>query len=159
MTRHRHRATAVAEAFVRIMSNARPVGECLLYGPGNRSYPVRVAGRLERASRVVFEAVHGRPPAVDTPYVLHSCIDRRNCARASHLREGTAADNSADMVEQGRSLRGERHHKARLTNRSVRLARRQRERGASVTFLAARHGVGISTMSAALLGRTWGHVA
>lgn len=153
----RRGAQTAAEAFARILARAVPDGECLLLGPTNRYVPVRVAGRLTPAHRVAYEAVYGPPPEA-APLVLHSCIGRENCIAPLHLRAGTSAENSRDMVEQGRSLRGERHNKARLRTRQVREARKLRAQGARITDLAQRYGVAPSTIGAAITGATWGHV-
>lgn len=50
--------------------------------------------------------------------VRHTC-DNPRCINPRHLVIGTAADNSADMVHRGRSLKGTRHHKARLDEQKV----------------------------------------
>lgn len=74
----------------------------------------------------------------------------------SNLRYGTPAQNSADMVQHGRSLRGERNPKATLTEAVVRRIRSQRK--ATNEELAARYGVDPNTIRNARAGRTWAHV-
>jgi hypothetical protein len=50
---------------------------------------------MERAHRWAWEQEHGPvPPGL---LVLHSC-DNPRCVRLDHLRLGTVADNSADMI-------------------------------------------------------------
>jgi hypothetical protein len=52
------------------------------------------------------------------PFVLHSC-HRRICVQPKHLHAGTQAENMREMVEANRSLRGEGHHNAKLTEADI----------------------------------------
>lgn len=56
-------------------------------------------------------------------------------------------------------VRGERIGISKMTDETVREARRLRSDGWKVAELAKRYGVSRSTMSDALRGRTWSHVA
>jgi hypothetical protein len=100
--------------------------------------------------------VYGPLPE-DSPFVLHSC-HRRNCIAPLHLRAGTPAQNSREMVEAGRSARGERNPNAKLTARDVRRARRLVARGLTYTATAARFGVTRPAVTMAVKGITWRHV-
>lgn len=65
--------------------------------------PVSVGGRKGRkvrAHRFIYEQLFGE--LLPTELVLHDC-DRRNCIEPSHLFIGSAAENSEDMVNKGRS--------------------------------------------------------
>lgn len=62
------------------------------------------AGKTHGAHRVVFYLIHGHWPLV----ARHSC-DNPPCCNPLHILDGTHADNSADMVERGRSASGDRH--------------------------------------------------
>ena len=61
------------------------------------------------AHRVAWELEHGKP---GKKFVLHKC-DTPLCVRASHLKLGTAADNTRDMVAKGRA-RGRHSQDAKL---------------------------------------------
>lgn len=63
----------------------------------------RVAGRMMRAHRVVYDALVGF--SAPHMFALHSC-DNPPCINPEHLREGTSADNVHDMVSKGRHGNG-----------------------------------------------------
>lgn len=69
---------------------------------------LQLHGAAVRAHRIAYYLDTGRLPRANTPLVLHSC-DYRLCARNTHLREGTTADNTADMIGKGRNPRGDTH--------------------------------------------------
>ena len=62
------------------------------------------------------------------------------------------------MVDRGRSMIGERHPLARLTESAVLDIRDSYARGETQTVLAARYGVHQTTLHAVVHGRIWRHV-
>lgn len=55
--------------------------------------------------------------------------------------------------------RGTQHHGARLTNHDVRSIRRRASGGESQRALAKEYGVGRSTVSDIVCGRSWTHLS
>ncbi len=53
-----------------------------------------------KAHRLAFELHHKRP-IQEGMYILHSC-DNRKCCNPNHLSEGTAKDNTHDMIRKNR---------------------------------------------------------
>ena len=120
------------------------------HGYGVFGRGAREAG-LVKAHRWAFEDANGYLP----PVVRHRC-DNPGCVNPAHLEAGTPSDNSRDMVERARSVRGEDQHAAKLTEDVVRYLRgphnlAQRE-------LAALAGVSVPAVSMASRGITWAHV-
>lgn len=103
---------------------------------------------------------------------LHHC-DNAWCVNPDHIYEGTQADNVADMVRRGRcnpntapaqrALRlhpekrphGSRHHRAKLTEASVRKIRALKRSGHTLVHIAALYGISFSQAGRVASGKHW----
>lgn len=123
----------------------------------NSGYGRTIEHRASRlAHRVAWEREYGAIPA--GLYVCHHC-DNKRCVRPDHLFLGSPADNLADMVRKGRSLRGQRNHHAKLTDEAVRLIRQDYAAGGwSHLRLAQRHGVSENAIFVVIHRQGWSHV-
>lgn len=99
-----------------------------------------VSGRSELKSKVLHKD--------DTPSNNHY----RN------LKWGTSKHNSEDMVNKGRSARGEKQGQSWLTEDEVRHIVSALEGGTSGVYLAQKFGVTQALISAIKRGRVWNHV-
>lgn len=112
-------------------------------------------------------------PIPDGAVIMHTC-DVRACCNPAHLRAGTNADNSADMVAKGRQAkgethplvkhpdsrpRGERHGCAKLTEEQVKAARALVKDGHSLNSVARQFSVSRPSIKRLVVGETWRHVA
>lgn len=104
------------------------------------------------AHRVAWILTNGPMPA--GKIILHSC-DVRACVNPSHLRLGTAQENSSDCVSKKRHYFGERHSKAILTEELVRFIRLSDK---TPKELSDQLGFSLVTISQARTGRTWKQV-
>jgi hypothetical protein len=137
--------------------NISSEGCWLWVGPtDNNGYGIfSVAGRNRRAHRMQYEFCDGPiPPSLS---ILHACGNRR-CVYYKHLRAGTAKANAIDRELHGRTARGQRHGRAKLTDAAVRSARALWAQGQSIYRLARNLQLSYAAMRFAVLGRTWKHV-
>jgi hypothetical protein len=107
------------------------------------------------AHRLSYQAAYG--PVPDGLCVLHHC-DVRRCVRPDHLFVGTRAENSADMVAKGRSCKGERQARSKLTVEQVQEIRVAHTLGDSGRSLAERYACSQETISEVIHRKRWGWV-
>lgn len=126
---------------------------------GDEGYPVLgVSGRSVRASRWSYEHFCGPIPL--GRLVRHRCPNGPDirCVNPAHLDIGTHRDNMQDRDDDGRTARGERGGRARLTTDAVRAIRLRCADGESSVRLAVEFGVGYTTIRAIVNHRLWLHV-
>ncbi len=131
------------------------VGDCLIWTAALRTDGYgqqKVDGYNWAAHRLAYTLVFGDIP--EGQVVRHTC-DEPRCVNPAHLELGSFADNSADMVERGRSLVGARNPRAGLTEQQV-LEIYNDPRGPAA--LASVYGVWKGTISAIKTGRSWSSV-
>ena len=122
------------------------------YGYGR----MRFNGRDEAVHRLAYHFAYGEIP--DGLFICHDC-DNRMCVNPTHLYLGTNQDNLADMVQRGRSNRGEARPNAKLKEAHVRQIRaRYQDRRLSISLLAKEYGVTCSTIRSVITFRSWRHV-
>lgn len=109
-------------------------------------------GKKSFMHRVRYQHHHG--PLPREVFVRHKC-DNPSCINLDHLEAGTHTDNMRDMSQRGRSVRGERSAKAKLTEDAVRQILRD---NGSAEDLGKRYGVTKYAIWQIRSGRTWGHL-
>lgn len=118
----------------------------------------RVGTRKVRAHRAYFEKVVGSVP--EGKILLHTC-DNRRCCNPAHLRIGTNAENSADMVAKGRarsgavSLPADRNPAARLTWAKVDAIRADARAGLTRAAIAKKYAISPSQAGNIIREKCW----
>jgi hypothetical protein len=101
----------------------------------------------------MWELTYGDIPA--GMIICHRC-DNPPCVRPEHLFLGTQADNQRDRKRKGRSGRGEKNGRAKLTARAVREIRARYARGdVSQAALGAEYGVSQPAIGFVVRGEHW----
>lgn len=137
-------------------ARASKEGSCWLWqGPTHPQGYGRYKGHATH--RLSYTLVYGQP--AEDSWILHSC-DTPACINPAHLREGNARDNSADCKKRGRTARGVKAAKSKLTPDAVRNIRRLwRETEISQTELAKQYEVSPTSIHKIIYLETWKHVA
>lgn len=105
--------------------------------------------------RVMWEVCFGDiPPGL---FVCHKC-DNRRCVRPDHLFLGTPHDNAQDMVQKGRSQKGESHARSKLTASDILEIRRLVDAGEYKTVIGERFGIHNTTVGQIARKERWSHV-
>lgn len=120
-------------------------------------------GRRGRAHRVAWELTYG--PIPNGLHVLHKC-DNPSCCNPRHLFLGTSLDNSRDMVNKGRSSRGDKHYSrihperasrgeviSKFKETDIRKIRAMKD--VSRKIIAKRFHISPAQISRILNGKTW----
>lgn len=127
-------------------------GPCNLTGHGR----THIGKKHHAAHRLAWELTHGPIPA--GLVVRHTC-DNPPCCNPAHLLLGTVKDNSRDMSERGRSVRGERNHRTKLTAEQVQAIRARYATGeVSYGRLAREYGLSKAGVYNIVQRQVWAHV-
>lgn len=140
---------------------------------------IGVSGRMVPAHRVSWELHNGAIP--NGLFVCHTC-DNPPCVNPTHLWLGTTTDNARDMAAKGRQAfqrdpsraargirngnythpesrpKGERHHRAKLTDDDVRAIRIARTGGQTIRSIAADYDVTEATIKRIVYRKNWKHI-
>lgn len=136
-------------------------------GGDGRGY-ISIDGQRYIVPRLVYELAHGAMP--DDKWALHTC-DNPPCCNPAHIYPGTPQDNVRDKVERGRTPKGERngrythpetvprgekHHKAKLTEADViEIRRKYTNHEASPNQIAKEYNVSRWTVRRIVAHNAW----
>lgn len=112
-----------------------------------------------RAGRFALQLKLGRQLARGEVTRHGDSCTTRACCNPVHLSPGTQADNIADRDRLGRTARGERQWKAKLTEDEVAEIKERLAAGEKQVHIAPDYGVCSMTISHIARGNNWKHVA
>jgi hypothetical protein len=143
----------------KLWNRTKRVGDCLEWqgckNPGGYGLIQPKGRKLMGTHRLAYELTNG--PIPDGMCVMHMC-DKRDCIEPKHLKLGTYKDNSDDMVQKGRSAKGDRVNTSKLTANQVLEIRRIHKTGLSNRKLAKLFGVGESSIRLIIHRKSWIHI-
>lgn len=147
-------AVGEPERFLREVILAYDGDECLTWPYAKTGKGYGWIGK-SLVSRLVCEEIYGPPPTPDHQ-AAHSCGNGHlACCAKGHLSWKTSVENQADRLAHDTHVRGERSATAKLTESDVHQVRLLKSTGQGHVEIAARFGVGPSTIRAVLEGRSW----
>lgn len=152
-----------ALAFIDELVRRSPTTECITwpFSKDCNGYPCQVVvrGKRVRVLHWILTLLQGDRPSRGH-MARHLCGNGHlGCVNPLHLRWGTAQENADDRVEHGRSLRGQAHWKASLTQSEVIEIKRLIAGGMhSQSEIAALFGSTKKTIGGIAQGRVWGWV-
>lgn len=106
--------------------------------------------------RVIAELAYGKTP--DGLFVLHGDDDKSNFY-PSNLRLGTQLHNMRDALRNGRLHVGEKNHRSKLTDSTVREIRSMVRSGQTHRAVAKQFGISQTSVTNVMTGHRWSHVA
>lgn len=112
--------------------------------------------RQYRAHRLIYEEWR-RARLSSKDKICHSC-DNPGCVNPFHLFRGSHDANMKDMVRKGRSPRGKRNGRAKLTARDVVNIRNDYRDGKTIKEIAEEYPVTQNTIHKIVHELTWRHV-
>ena len=118
-------------------------------------HQIRNGSLRERRHTLVAETYHGPRP---TGQVVRHRDGVSGHDHYLNLEWGTQAENCADTAAHGKSTRGSKNARAKLSPEQVRQIRSRLSAGESGTAIARDFGLSQSTVCDIHTGRTWGHL-
>jgi len=109
-------------------------------------------GKLCLVHRIVYTVFYGE--VASSLHILHRC-DVPACINELHLYIGTDLDNHNDSIKRGRSARGEKNGKVKLTELQVKEIKQKLKAGHHYKVLAEQYKVHFNTIQAIKHGRMW----
>jgi predicted XRE-type DNA-binding protein len=150
------------QAVVEYVIDSNSCWNCINRYVGNRlsDYPkVHLSGKHYSIHRCMYQRVKlGGEPIPEGLVIRHSC-DNRRCINPEHLLAGTVKDNAEDMVNRGRSLKGERNVRNKITEEQVKeIKRLYFKEKLSQGKIEKQFGIKQSAISKIVTKRTWKHI-
>lgn len=130
---------------------------CIDHGQNRKKYGhIKREGRTYLIHRFIYALSHKVSMDALEGYVVRHTCDNPRCINPQHLILGTTQDNVDDRVARGRSMKGEAHYKAKLTQEDVNEIRALYAEGnTSYTKLAAKYGVDKTNIACIIKHKTW----
>lgn len=115
----------------------------------NKKYAINTSIRAHRYSYILYK---GQIPK--DLIIRHLCHNKK-CVNPNHLKAGTYLDNAEDSSKAGHYIKGEIHHRAKLTENKVKIIANS---SLSNRELAKKYGVTHSAIGSIKRGKIWKHL-